>query len=141
MAHSFADLTVNAKADRDRAKSRFVHLVILGACYSGKNSMMPNRHRPGMLKNPKARSFERDFLYQIKPEHRKELGSRKRPLRTIITIYYPSRRQDLSPELVYDLLQKGQVILNDRHIREKHEYAEVDKQNPRVEIWVEEIGN
>jgi len=42
--------------------------------------------------------------------------------------------------LVYDLLQKGQVILNDRHIVEKHEYAEVDKQNPRVEIWVEEIN-
>src|SRR5262245_20356690 len=119
--------------------SRSVHLLIYGVCYSGKNSKSPSRHGRGMIKHPKARIFERDFLVQIRPEHRRELGSKLRPLRTTVKIWYPSRRQDLSPELVYDLLQAGHVILNDRHIREKHEFGYVDTKNPRVEVWVEEI--
>lgn len=78
-------------------------------------------------------------MIQIRPEHRKELGSKRRPLRSIVTVYYPSLRQDLDPALVYDLLQKAHVVLNDRYIRCKYEYGLVDSKNPRVEIRIEEI--
>lgn len=119
--------------------ARSVVLTIYGQCYSMKNSKIPRRNAPGMLKHPKARQFERDFMLQVRPEHRKELGSRKRPLRATVSIFYPSLRQDLDGELVFDLLQKAHVVLNDRYIREKHIYGGVDKKNPRVEISVEEL--
>ena len=130
---------INAPIGDRRDCNRSVSLTIFGVCYSMKNSKIPRRNAPGMLKHPKARQFEKDFLVQVRPEHRKELGSRKRPLRSIVTVYYPSLRQDLDPALVYDLLQTTRVVMNDRYIREKHEFAEVDRKNPRVEILVSEI--
>lgn len=118
---------------------RSVTLVIFGVCYSMKNSKIPRRNTPGMLKHPKAQQFERDFLLQVRPEHRKELGSKARPLRVMVRVFYPSRRQDLDAELVMDLLQKAHVIMNDRYITEKHLYRELDPKNPRCEIEVCEI--
>ena len=120
--------------------TRSIRLTIWGQMYSMKNSKIPRRNAPGMLKHPKARKFEQDFLVQVRPEDRKELGSKKRHLRATVTVYYPSFRQDLSVDLVYDLLQKAHVVLNDRWIREKHEYAKIDQKNPRVEIEVSEIN-
>lgn len=78
-------------------------------------------------------------MLQVRPEHRKQLGSKHRPLRGIVSVFYPSLRQDMDVELVWDLLQKAHVVTNDRYFREKHVYGGVDKQNPRVEIIVEEI--
>lgn len=116
-----------------------VTLTIFGQCYSMKNSKIPRRNAPGMLKHPKARQFERDFLLQVRPEHRKELGSKTRPLKATVHIFYPSLRQDLDAELVFDLLQKSHVVRNDRYIREKHIYASVDAKDPRCEIEISEI--
>ena len=121
------------------AVSRSVQLTIFGQCYSMKNSKMPRKNAPGMLKHPKARRFEHDFMLQIQPHQRKQLGSKFKPLRAIVTVFYPSRRQDLDCELIFDLLQKAYVIRNDRYIREKHTFAEVDAKNPRCEITIEEI--
>lgn len=118
---------------------RSVSLIILGVCFSMKNGKIPRKNAPGMLKHPKARQFERDFLIQVRPEHRRELGSKKRPLRAVVTVFYPSRRQDLDAEIIFDLLQKSHVVLNDRFIHEKHIYWALDKKNPRAEITVEEI--
>lgn len=118
---------------------RSVRLLIYGACYSMKNSKIPRRGFPGMIKHPKARRFEHDFMLQIRPEHQRELGSKKRPLRATVTIWYPSRRQDLDAELIFDLLQKAHVVMNDRYIRQKFLTAEVDPKNPRCEILIQEI--
>lgn len=59
-------------------------------------------------------------------------------LRATITIYYASRRPDLDPSLILDLMQ-GRVYTNDRQIREMHLYWGLDKENPRAEIMVEVI--
>ncbi len=67
------------------------------------------------------------------------LGSLESPLRAHVSVFYPSRRSDLDCALVYDCLQQFGVIANDRFIVEKHEFLHIDKQNPRVEITVEEI--
>jgi len=55
------------------------------------------------------------------------------------TIYYPSRRNDLDPSLVFDNMEKCGIIKNDRQIKEQHIYHGLDKNNPRVEIEVKEL--
>lgn len=121
------------------ACERSVHFTILGQCYSMKNSKIPRRHGHGMVKHPKALAFERDFALQVPVGVKLRLGSKDKPLRAIVTVWYPSYRQDLDCALIYDLLQSYGVVSNDRWIREKHEFAEVDAKNPRVEITVEEM--
>ncbi len=112
-----------------------VSFTVLGQCYSSKNS----KAKYG-VKHPKATAFERDFAYQVPVEAKRGLGSKDRLLRAIITVYYPSWRQDADFNLIEDLLQKTGVVSNDRWIREKHYYAAaIDPKNPRCEITIEEI--
>ena len=111
-----------------------VSFVVYGQLYSMKNSKIAHR-----IKHPKAQAFQRDFAYQVPAESRGMLGAIDKPLRAIVAVYYPSRRQDLDCALVYDCLQNCGVIANDRYIIEKHEYLHIDAKNPRVEITVEEI--
>ena len=122
-----------------RGHASSVSLTILGQIYSMKNSKTPRRYGRGMVKHPKARKFEADFALQVPVDAKVGLGSMKHPLRAIITAYYPSWRQDLDLSIAYDLLQSCGVVSNDRWIREKHEWAHVDPENPRVEILIEEI--
>lgn len=91
------------------------------------------------MKHPKALKFEEDFALQVPVEAKRQLGSKDELLRATITVYYPSWRQDGDFALIYDLLQKTGVVSNDRWIREKHEYVEVDPKNPRCEIQIEEL--
>lgn len=115
-----------------------IAFTVLGQCWSLKNGHGWGRGRS--WKNPKAVKFEKDFLLQVPPEVRQlGLGSDKTPLRANVSVYYPSWRQDVDVEIVWDLLQKAGVVSNDRWIREKHIYGHVDKDNPRVEIRLEEI--
>lgn len=50
-----------------------------------------------------------------------------------LEIYYPSNRNDLSPELFFDCLQTAGVLANDRQIVEYRCAKHVDKDDPRVE--------
>lgn len=59
-------------------------------------------------------------------------------LRVTVKIFYASRRPDLDPSLIFDLMQ-GFVYTNDRQIKEQHLYWGLDKDNPRSEITVEKI--
>lgn len=60
-------------------------------------------------------------------------------LRVSIKIYYASRRPDLDPSLIFDLMQDC-VYTNDRQIKEQHLYWGLDKARPRAEITVETMG-
>ena len=115
-----------------------VNFTVYGQCYSLKNSKMLARGRT--IKHPKADQFEHDFALQVPPEYRNlRMGDKHQPLRTHVSVWYPSHRQDLDCAIVYDCLQTAGVISNDRYIIEKHEYLHVDAKNPRVEIVVEYI--
>lgn len=59
-------------------------------------------------------------------------------LKVTIKIYYASRRPDLDPSLIYDLMQ-GFIYENDRQLKEQHLYWGLDKENPRSEITVEKL--
>jgi len=58
------------------------------------------------------------------------------PVAVTLTIFYKSRRPDLDESLILDLLQ-GHAYLNDRQVREKHIYWQLDPDNPRCDILVE----
>ena len=112
---------------------RAVSFVVFGQMYSMKNS------KRGHFKHEKALRFEQDFALQVPPGARLGIGSRKELLRATVTVWYPSWRQDVDFALIYDLLQRTGVVSNDRWIRQRAEFAEVDPANPRCEITVEAI--
>lgn len=115
-----------------------ISFTVYGQLWSMKNHRIPLKQNPyKTIPDQKARLFAQQFMSQVPIE-----ATRTRlegPLRAIVTVFYPSQRQDLDCALVYDLLQKAAVITNDRQIIEKHEFRETDKVNPRVEITVEPI--
>ena len=91
-------------------------------------------------KSEEAVKYKEDFILAVPMECRNlRLGGPATPLRAIVTVFYSSWRSDLDCGLIYDALQAAGVIANDRFVREHHEYAHVDPQNPRVEILIEEI--
>lgn len=132
-AHSVSHGEMSA----DRASVAF---VVNAQLYSMKNSktLTTRGGRVRSIKHPKATAFEREFMrwhdYSGRPDLR-ICG----PVRAIVSVWYPSCRQDLDCALVYDLLQKGGIIENDRQVVEKHEFWHVDRKNPRVEVSIEEI--
>ena len=112
--------------------------TVFGHLYSMKNSkiLTTTGGRPHSVKHPKVKQFERDFQYQVPAKAK--LGITGDVAVTVIA-FYPSRRQDLDPSVVYDLLQHSGVIENDRQVKIKHEEWKLDKENPRVEITVREL--
>lgn len=109
--------------------------------------------RPQVRKSDKALSFEKNALKQVPPIFRLQLTCL---VAVTLRMYYASERPDLDESIVLDVLQdryksfksgntkirklvqKG-VYVNDRQVREKHVYHEIDKRNPRVEIFIEPL--
>jgi Holliday junction resolvase RusA-like endonuclease len=52
-----------------------------------------------------------------------------------IEVYYRTRRPDLDESLILDAMQ-GKIYANDRQIKEKHMYWNLDKNNPRATILI-----
>jgi Holliday junction resolvase RusA-like endonuclease len=83
------------------------------------------------IKSKKALSYADAFGLQVQPVEPLLEGE----LAMTIHIYYASQRPDLDESLILDLLQ-GKLYKNDRQVRERHTYHFVDRDNPRVEIWI-----
>lgn len=111
--------------------------TIKGQVYSKANSRKLVHHggKPMFIKSDGARAFETSAILQLQALYR-----RRKPLSGDLviecTIYYPNQRQDLDASLVFDVLQKAGVIVNDRQLREQHLFHAIDKLNPRVEIAI-----
>lgn len=92
------------------------------------------------IKSQKGLEYETSCITQLK----KQNGS-KTPLRgsvgVEITIWYQSRRNDLDPSIILDCMQKALVYENDRQIIQMTLFKELDKESPRSEILVYELGN
>ncbi len=106
-------------------------------------------NRPASIKSPKARSYEASARSQIPPSAMLMLSGR---IRFTCTIFYASERPDLDESVILDVLQAkykligGKRVLvrtgvyqNDRLVREKHVFHEIDRDNPRAVILIEEI--
>lgn len=121
-------------------------LTINGQLVSMKNRrrILKNRRtgKPFSAKSDEAVKYMADFIMQVPPEYQSlKLGAVDKPLRATITVWYTTMRPDLDTALVWDCLQAAGVITNDRYITERHEYRQVDAVSPRVEIYLEEIGD
>jgi len=94
--------------------------------------------RPRVIKSAKAIEWTLSALCQIPDDARLQVGSPDRPLAITFWVRYASRRPDLSVELILDTLQKAGVIADDRYVFETHAYKEIDRENPGVEVLIEE---
>ena len=87
--------------------------------------------KPRFIKSSKALSYAEAFSLQVlkvEPLLVDELS-------VYMWIYYATQRPDLDESLILDLLQ-DKIYINDRQVRERHVYHYIDKDNPRVEIYV-----
>lgn len=118
-----------------------IRFCIRGQMHSLKNSrdVFVNR-KTGRLfpkKNDKIVAFETAFHAQVPVNCRQRLSG---DVAVTIDAFYPSRRQDLDEAIIYDMLQRTSVIVNDRQVKEKHVFWHLDRQNPRVWIQVRELS-
>ena len=89
--------------------------------------------KPMIIKSKDAMDYEQMFLLAIP---KKMCVGYDGPVSVKVRVWYQSRRNDLSIELLYDLLQKAGVILNDRQIVHQESFKDLDKENPRVHFTV-----
>jgi hypothetical protein len=127
-------------------------LTILGEPASKANSrkIVTINGRPSSIKSEKALSYERDALQQIPPVARQQLECE---VSVTMRIFYSTERPDLDESLILDILQdrfktvkvgntkhrelvQRGVYRNDRQVREKHIYHEIDKRNPRTVLEI-----
>lgn len=137
-----------------------VRFTILGEPASKANqrelaTIGPKHARRTILrKSDKALSYEHGALRQIPSTARLRLTG---PVRVTLRIWYASERPDLDESLVLDVLQdrwsrtqpinpivpservlvQGGVYRNDRQVREKHVYWDLDRNRPRCDVEVE----
>jgi Holliday junction resolvase RusA-like endonuclease len=117
-----------------------VRLSIIGQLPRKSNSrrLVTNKGtgRAMFIKSKEALQYEKDFEQQVRQKDRVGMDG-KLALRCII--YYRSNRSDLSDELLCDMLEKAGVISNDRWIFYKEQGKVIDKENPRVELTIEQM--
>ena len=92
--------------------------------------------KPRVIKSEKALSYSRRFAAQVK----KPSELIEQDIEVTVTIWYKTRRPDLDPSLIFDLLQKAEVIKNDRQIKVIHAYHKLDKENPRSHIQISTLS-
>ena len=115
--------------------SNIVEMEILGEPASKANSrkIVMFGKRPAIIKSQKARDYVKSFAEQASQVQIDELL--EGDLWIELTIYYASRRPDLDESVVLDCLQ-GIAYTNDRQIKEKHVYHDLDKKNLRTKIKI-----
>lgn len=127
------------KSDNSTSTKRIqaLSLCILGEPASKANSrkMVYVRGKPLFIKSEKALAYAKAFKQQVLAAQLANVML-DGDVVVHIKIYYASRRPDLDESLILDLLQ-GVAYENDRQVKEKHIYWDLDKDNPRTEIRVE----
>lgn len=121
-----------------------MHLILAGRPITKKNSqkIITNMKtgRPMVIPSEQYRQFESDCLKQITGQFKKKIA---RSVMVHALYYMPNRVSwpDLTGlmESTADILQKAEVLENDRHITSwgRSRIVGIDKINPRTEIYIE----
>jgi len=85
--------------------------------------------RPMIIKSRDAMDYERAFLMAIPQRIRVGYAG---PVSIKVRVWYRSRRNDLSTELLFDLIAKAGIIANDRQIMHCECWKGLSKESPRV---------
>ena len=109
-----------------------------GECVSKANSrrLVSVKGKPRFIKSSKAIAFVKDVQAQAKRIEPLLEGD----LEANIKIYYSSRRPDLDASLVLAALE-GLWYKNDRQFKRLVLEKYLDKKNPRVDVFVNEISD
>jgi Holliday junction resolvase RusA-like endonuclease len=91
-------------------------------------------NRTAMIKSDKARSY----ASAVESQMPKGIVPTERDVCVEMVIHYASRRPDLDESLILDLLQ-GHIYLNDRQVKRKIIYWQLDRAEPRTVIRVYDI--
>ena len=90
------------------------------------------------FKNKRGRDWEEEAGYLLLncPKFKEQL------ITLTIYYYFPNIRSDLGnrTKILQDLLEKQGIINNDFQVYEVHEYKNIDKKKPRVEIQIKEFS-
>ena len=111
--------------------------VVKGSLVSKANSRRITR-QGRVIKSAKALAYTESAIWQLKSMFKGKTFTE--PVGLELTIFYDSRRPDLSPELFFDCLQKAGVLENDRLITEYFCRKELSKTEPRVEFCVYKLS-
>ena len=123
-----------------------IKLILTGRPITKKNSQIPIRTKTGkyfIIQSKQYREYEKNCLLQIQAQHFMTLNFTSKV--SLKALYYmPDKRL---PDLLNllqataDIVEKAQVIENDKNIVsfDGSRIMEVDKENPRVEIFIEEV--
>jgi Holliday junction resolvase RusA-like endonuclease len=113
-----------------------ITFTILGEPASKANSrkVVKFGNRTAMIKSDKARGYATVATAQMP----KGIVPTPNDVCVEMVIHYASRRPDLDESLILDLLQ-GHAYLNDRQVKKKIIYWQLDKENPRAVIRVYEL--
>ena len=91
--------------------------------------------KPAFIKSAKALAYVSSLILQC-PRLDPLLDG---DLIVAIRIYYGSRRPDLDESVILDAMQ-GKVYKNDRQVKEKHIYWDLDRNNPRIIVAVGKLS-
>lgn len=114
-----------------------IRFTVLGEPASKANSrrLVTFGKRPAFIKSAKALSYTQAFRLQC-PKLSSPIED---DVAVWMRIWYASRRPDLDESLILDAMQ-GIIYLNDRQVRERHTYWGLDRERPRADICITEIG-
>ena len=115
-----------------------VAFVVNGEPASKANSrrMVTIKGSPRLIKSKKALEYCKTFAEQC-PQLDQPLEG---DLVVHLTIFYATRRPDLDESVILDEMQ-GKIYTNDRQVKEKHVYWQLDRDNPRSHIRVETMAS
>jgi len=87
-----------------------------------------------VIKSQEALIYADSFAKQVPDSAKVGVGNKDEILALWANVYYPSNRQDLSIEMIKDLLEKNGVVANDRWIKAHLVFGAIDRENPRVDL-------
>lgn len=107
--------------------------TISGSLPSLKNQrrIVTNRRtgKPFSIKSQVAMTYETHFMSKINDKDKIGYDG---PVSVRVRIWYPTKKNDLDIEFLCDLLQRAEIIKNDRQIMHKEAWKGKDKDNPRT---------
>jgi Holliday junction resolvase RusA-like endonuclease len=111
--------------------------TVLGNLPSLKNRrrLIPGKgnRKPMIIRSSEALAYEQMFLMTVPKKMRNLYDG---PVSVKVRVHYQSRRSDLSTELLFDLLQKAEIIKNDNQIMHVESWKGLDRDNPRIHYSV-----